>query len=98
MGDRSSTRLFTKILFDKATALFCNSDARQEAIDALGDIGETLVNTGKPANTVVDGLVKALNDKSKDIRKNAADKLGDVGVASQTAISTLVEALSNFRE
>ena len=64
----------------------------------MGDIGETLVNTGKPANTVVDGLVKALNDKSKDIRKNAADKLGDVGVASQTAISTLVEALNDDSE
>ena len=61
----------------------------------MGGIGEKLVNAGESADIVVSTLIKALNDESKDVRRNAADELGDMGASSPAVIEALTKALND---
>ena len=61
-----------------------------EIVDALGDIGEEKPSAVASIEPI---LIKALASQSEDIRRNAAEELGDIKASSKDAIRVLSNAL-----
>ena len=63
---------------------------RLMAIDVLGSIGEI---EGPIKNQITPVLIDALTDESDDVRREAAEELGDISATSSQAISALMRGL-----
>ena len=60
-----------------------------------GEIGEALVKKGKSDEIVVKPLLVALRDTAADVRRNAADELGEMRAKSPDAVTALTQALED---
>ena len=91
---RSHAVSITPILAD---ALTNNQSAttRGHVVDVLGAIGEALVKNGESDEMVVKPLLIALQDTTADVRRNAADELGEMRAKSPDAITALTRALAD---
>ena len=68
---------------------------RGHIVDVLGGIGESLVDDGKSGGVVVEPLLVALRDPAVDVRRNAADELGEMPATSPEVRSALTSALND---
>ena len=68
---------------------------RGHIVDVLGGIGEELVESGDSGEMVVKLLLVALEDSAKDVRRNAADELGEMRATSPDARAALTQALND---
>ncbi len=68
---------------------------RGHIVDVLGGIGEELVESGDSGEMVVKPLLVALEDSAKDVRRNAADELGEMRATSPDARAALTQALND---
>ena len=80
-----------------ANALANNQSAttRGHIVDVLGEIGEALVKKGESDAMVVKPLLVALTDTDADVRRNAADELGEMRTKSPDAVTALTQALED---
>ena len=80
-----------------AGALTNNQSAttRGHVVDVLGEIGEVLVKKGESDEMVVKPLLVALRDSDADVRRNAADELGEMRAKSPDAETALTRALED---
>ncbi|MYB00092.1 hypothetical protein F4X90_10515 [Candidatus Poribacteria bacterium] len=80
-----------------ASALTNNPSAttRGHVVDVLGEIGEALLKRGESDEIVVKPLLVALQDSAADVRRNAADELGEMRAKSPDAITALTQALED---
>ena len=80
-----------------AGALTNNQSAttRGHVVDVLGEIGEALVKKGESDERVVQLLLVALQDSAADVRRNAADELGEMLTKSADAEIALTHALED---
>ncbi len=80
-----------------AGALTNNQSAttRGHVVDVLGEIGEALVKRGESDEMVVKPLLVALRDSAADVRRNAADELGEMRAKSPAAVTALTQALED---
>ena len=80
-----------------AGALMNNQSAttRGHVVDVLGEIGEALVKKGESDEMVVKLLLVALRDSDADVRRNAADELGEMRAKSPDAETALTRALED---
>lgn len=79
------------------SALTNNQSAttRGHIVDVLGEIGEVLVKRGESDEMVVQPLLVALQDSAADVRRNAADELGEMRAKSPDAVTALTQALAD---
>ena len=93
LGRNRAARI-TPILVD---ALTNNPSAttRGHVVDVLGEIGEALVKKGESDEMVVKPLLVALTDTASDVRRNAADELGEMRAKSPDAVTALTQALAD---
>lgn len=93
LGKNRAARI-TPILVD---ALTNNPSAttRGHVVDVLGEIGEALVKKGESDEMVVKPLLVALTDTAADVRRNAADELGEMRTKSPDAVIALTQALAD---
>lgn len=68
---------------------------RGHIVDVLGGIGEELVKGGNSGEMVVKPLLVALEDSAKDVRRNAADELGEMRATSPDVRAALIHALND---
>ena len=68
---------------------------RGHVVDVLGEIGEALVKRGESDEMVVKPLVVALRDTAAEVRRNAADELGEMRAKSPDAVTALTQALAD---
>ena len=68
---------------------------RGHIVDVLGAIGEELVESGNSGEMVVKPLLVALEDSAKDVRRNAADELGEMRATSPDVRAALTQALND---
>ena len=68
---------------------------RGHIVDVLGGIGEALVDEGKSGEVVVESLLVALGDTVEDVRRNAADELGEMPATSPEVRTALTSALND---
>ena len=68
---------------------------RGHVVDVLGAIGEALVDDGNSGEVVVKPLLEALRDTDKDVRRNAADELGEMRATSPDVRTALTHALDD---
>ena len=68
---------------------------RGHVVDVLGAIGEALVDEGKSGEMVVKPLLEALRDTAEDVRRNAADELGEMRATSPEVRTALTRALDD---
>ena len=68
---------------------------RGHVVDVLGGIGEELVDDGKPGAVVVEPILIALRDTAEDVRRNAADELGEMRATSPEVRTALTQALED---
>ena len=68
---------------------------RGHIVDVLGAIGEKLVGSGNSGEIVVKPLLAALEDSAKDVRRNAADELGEMRATSPDVRAALTQALND---
>ena len=68
---------------------------RGHVVDVLGGIGEELVDDGKSGEMVVEPLLGALRDTAEDVRRNAADELGEMRATSPDVQAALTQALDD---
>ena len=68
---------------------------RGHVVDVLGAIGEELVDNGNSEEVVVEPLLMALEDSAKDVRRNAADELGEMRATSPEVRTALTRALDD---
>ena len=68
---------------------------RGHIVDVLGGIGEELVESGDSGEMVVKSLLVALEDSAKDVRRNAADELGEMRATSPDVRAALTQALND---
>lgn len=68
---------------------------RGHIVDVLGEIGEELVESGDSGEMVVKPLLVALEDRADDVRRNAADELGEMRATSPDARAALTHALND---
>ena len=61
----------------------------------LGAIGEELVDEGNSGEMVVKPLLVALGDSAEDVRRNAADELGEMRATSPDVRAALTHALND---
>ena len=80
-----------------ADALTNNQSAttRGHVVDVLGEIGAALVKRGESDEMVVKLLLVALTDPVADVRRNAADELGEMRAKSPDALTALTQALAD---
>ncbi|MCY3743127.1 MAG: HEAT repeat domain-containing protein [Candidatus Poribacteria bacterium] len=80
-----------------ASTLTNNQSAttRGHVVDVLGEIGEALVKRGESDEMVVKPLLVALQDSVADVRRNAADELGEMRAKSPAAVTALTQALED---
>ena len=71
------------------------SNARDDVLDVLGQIGEDLAENGQPTDTIQDALIAGLNDDSTKVRNNAIAELSDIQAASTKTFAALIRALSD---
>ena len=78
-------------------ALTSNQSAttRGHVVDVLGEIGEALVKKGESDEMVVNPLLVALQDPDANVRRNAADELGEMRAKSPDAVTALTGALED---
>ena len=69
--------------------------ARGHAVDVLGEIGEALIKNGDSGEIVVKPLITALQDTEADVRRNAADELGEMRAKAPGVITALNRALKD---
>ena len=72
-----------------------SASARGHVVDVLGEIGEDLIKNGNSGEIVVKQLLIALQDTDADVRRNAADELGEMPAKSPDAITALNLALED---
>lgn len=72
-----------------------SSSARDDLLDALGQIGEDLAKNGQSTDTIRDALIASLNDNSTKVRTNAIAELSDIRAASSETFIALIGALSD---
>ena len=68
---------------------------RGHIVDVLGAIGEELVDDGNSGEIVVKPLLIALGDSAEDVRRNAADELGEMRATSPEVRAALTHALND---
>ena len=68
---------------------------RGHVVDVLGGIGEALVDDGNSGEMVVKPLLVALRDIAEDVRRNAADELGEMRATSPEVRTALTHALDD---
>ena len=71
------------------------SNARDDVLDVLGQIGEDLAENGQPTDTIQDALIAGLNDDSTKVRTNAIAELSDIQATSTKTFAALIRALSD---
>lgn len=78
-------------------ALTSNQSAttRGHVVDVLGAIGEALVKKGESDEMVVKPLLVALRDANAEVRRNAADELGEMPAKSPDVETALTQALED---
>ncbi len=79
-------------------AALTNSESavtRGHVVDVLGGIGEELVDDGNSGEMVVAPLLGALRDTAEDVRRNAADELGEMRATSPDVQAALTQALDD---
>ena len=69
--------------------------SRGHIVDVLGAIGEKLVDDGDPGEMIVKPLLVALQDSSANVRRNAADELGEMRAKSPEVLTALTRALED---
>lgn len=72
-----------------------DKEVRDEAVDALGDIGENRAKNGQSTDAIRDALIASLNDSSRKVRTNAIDELSDIRAASAETFTALIAVLSD---
>ena len=72
-----------------------SSSARDDLLDALGQIGEDLAKNGQSTDTIRDALIASLNDNSTKVRTNAISELSDIRAVSTETFTALIGALSD---
>lgn len=72
-----------------------SATTRGHIVDVLGEIGEVLVKRGESDEMVVQPLLVALQDSAADVRRNAADELGEMRAKSPDAVTALTQALAD---
>ena len=72
-----------------------SSSARNDVLDALGQIGEELAKNGQSTDAIRDALIASLNDDSTKVRTNAISELSDMRAASTETFTALIEALAD---
>lgn len=91
---RSHAVSITPMLVDVLT----NSQSattRGHVVDVLGEIGAALVKRGESDEMVVKPLLVAVRDANADVRRNAADELGEMRAKSPDAVTALTRALED---
>ena len=84
----------TPMLVDALTHIQ-SSVTRVQVVDVLGGIGEALVDDGHSGDVVVEPLLGALSDTAEDVRRNAADELGEMRATSPDVQAALTQALND---
>ncbi len=84
------TPLLTDVLTNNQSA-----NTRGHAVDVLGEIGEDLIKKGNSGEIIVKPLLMALQDTAAEVRRNAADELGEMQTKSPAAITGLTQALKD---
>ena len=84
------TPMLTDVLTNSQSAV-----TRGHVVDVLGGIGEELVDDGNAAEVVVEPLLGALHDTAEDVRRNAADELGEMRATSPDVKAALTQALDD---
>ena len=93
LGERAATTIAPML-----TDALMNSQSpvtRGHIVDVLGGIGEELVDDGKSGEVVVKPILTALSDTAKDVRRNAADELGEMRATSPDVKTALTHALDD---
>ena len=72
-----------------------SSKTRVQVVDVLGAIGEELIDDGKSGDIVVKPILVALRDAAEDVRRNAADELGEMRATSPEVKTALTNALND---
>ena len=72
-----------------------SSVTRVQVVDVLGGIGEELIDDGKSGEVVVKPILVALRDTAEDVRRNAADELGEMRATSPEVMTALTHALDD---
>ena len=91
---RGHATTVTPLLTDVLTNQQLTS-ARGHVVDVLGEIGEDLIKAGDSGEIIVKPLLVALQDTAVDVRRNAADELGEMQAKSPDAITGLTQALKD---
>ena len=84
----------TPMLADALTNIQ-SSKTRVQVVDVLGAIGEELIDDGKSGEIVVKPILAALRDTAEDVRRNAADELGEMRATSPEVKTALTNALND---
>ncbi len=84
------TPLLTDVLTNNQSV-----SARGHVVDVLGEIGEDLIKKGNSGEIIVKPLLIALQDTAANVRRNAADELGEMRATSPDAIAGLTQALKD---
>ena len=72
-----------------------SSKTRVQVVDVLGAIGEELIDDGKSGEIVVKPILVALRDDAEDVRRNAADELGEMRATSPEVKTALTNAIND---
>ena len=72
-----------------------SSVTRLQVVDVLGGIGEALTDAGQPGEIVIKPILVALQDAAEDVRRNAADELGEMRATSPDVQAALTHALDD---
>lgn len=72
-----------------------SSNTRDDIVDALGRIGETLAKKGQETDTIRDALILSMADDSTKVRTNVIVELSDIRAASPETFAALISALSD---
>ena len=84
----------TPMLVDAFTNIQ-SSKTRVQVVDVLGAIGEELIDDGKSGEIVVKPILVALRDAAEDVRRNAADELGEMRATSPEVKTALTNAIND---
>ena len=93
LGERTVATI-TPMLADALTNIQ-SSVTRVQVVDVLGAIGEELIKDGKSGEIVVKPILTALSDTAEDVRRNAADELGEMRATSPEVKTALTHALDD---
>lgn len=91
---KKSATIATPMLAD-ALESSSSAGARGQIVDVLGAIGEARANAGQSIAMIVPPLLAALQDTSEDVRRNAADELGQMRANMPEVLTALTYALDD---